>query len=72
MSTHFEFDSGPYRASHMKEPRGFGSWAFQVHGNREILFSPAMTLRDAKRWVKAEILKVAPAGIDYVEVKVLP
>lgn len=72
--THFEFDTGPFRVSHMREPRGFGSWAFTIDG-RAIEFSPAMTYRDAKAWAKATYReKMAKLGAypEYLEIKVLP
>jgi hypothetical protein len=66
------FDTRPFVRSHMKEPRGRGSWAFSIDGG-EAIFSPSMTLAEARRWVRGKVAEVAPAGFDgCVAVQVLP
>lgn len=51
------FDTTPYRASHLREPRGRGSWAFEFEGyrDRDILWSPSMTYTEAKKWAVEEV-----------------
>lgn len=66
------FDPMPYIRSHGRAPRGRGSWAFAFEG-REPIFSPSMTLAEAKRWAAAQVRAAAPAGYDRdVVVEVLP
>lgn len=55
----FEFDTREFRLSHSREPRGYGSWAFQFEG-RDIVWAPSSTYADARKWVRAEIRKLAP------------
>jgi len=60
-----------YRRSHMKEPRGRGSWAFRV--DTEIPWSPSMTYADAKAWARAQIAeRAAGTAAPVVFVDVLP
>jgi len=54
------FDTGEFRRSHGKEPRGFGMWAFHLQGRPqhwpEMTFPPrSMSLTDAKAWMKREM-----------------
>jgi len=66
------FDDMPYKRSHMAPPKGRGSWAFAFEG-REPIFSPSMTLTEAKKWAKAEVRKAAPADFKgHVVVEILP
>lgn len=47
------FDDTPFRAAHGKAPRGRGCWAFAATKNpamEEVVFSPSMTLTEAKKW----------------------
>ena len=65
----FRINADPYRASHAKQPRGFGMWAFEFRcqNRREMRFTPtAMTFSEAKAWAKRN----APA--DTWEVRVCP
>lgn len=57
----FEFNTRDFRFSHGKEPRGFGSWAFEIEGH-ELVWAPTSTFTDAKKWARAEAKKMAPAG----------
>ena len=49
------FDTRPYYTSHLKEPRGTGSWAF-AFGSRdaEPWFAPLNTYPNAKRAARAQ------------------
>ena len=73
--TSVRFDNSPFVRSHGKEPKGRGSWAFQIDGLRDarIEFSPSMTLAEARRWM-AERVQAMPAceGVAQVWVNVLP
>lgn len=70
--TTVSFNTAPFVRSHMVEPRGRGSWAFSFEG-REPIFSPAMTLVEAKKWAKAQVIAAAPAGHSgAVVVDILP
>lgn len=66
------FDNSEYVKSHGKNPTGRGSWAFSVDrdGKHSVLFSPSMTLTDAKKWVKAEL--ATKAGVTGALLYVLP
>lgn len=67
-----EFSTREFRLSHSKEPRGYGSWAFQFEG-REIIWAPTSTYADAKKWARAEVRKVAPANYaGHVVINVCP
>lgn len=55
-----EFDTAPYRRSHGTEPKGRGGWAFgkgtaDPKFDHETIWSPSMTLTEAKKWAKAQI-----------------
>jgi hypothetical protein len=61
------FDNSAFERSHLKQPRGFGLWAFFLNGDEaNVVFAPqSMNLADAKRWAKAEhpdvrLFSVAP------------
>lgn len=64
------FDNIEYIKAHGKNPTGRGSWAFSVdrRGQNDVLFSPSMTLTDAKKWAKAEL---AAAGVTSGKLYVL-
>jgi hypothetical protein len=67
------FDTTPWTTSRMTAPRGFGSWAFTVDGTTDVVFTPAMTFTDARKWMTARIRADARFdGIDNVYVDVLP
>lgn len=55
------FSDRPYVSSHLKAPKGFGVWAFSENqrGHNPI-FTPAMTLTNAKKWLKN---KLATEGV---------
>lgn len=57
----FEFNTRDFRFSHGKEPRGHGSWAFEIVG-RETVLAPTSNYAAAKKWAIAEAKKLAPAG----------
>jgi hypothetical protein len=66
------FDDSPFVRSHMTAPRGRGSWAFSFEG-REPIFSPSMTLGEAKKWAREQVKAAAPAGYaGQVVVSILP
>jgi len=50
MSSKVEFCTRGYVNSHGREPRGYGSWAFDFGGGP--VFAPASTYTDAKKWAK--------------------
>lgn len=55
--TLIEIDSSPFVRSHMKDPRGRGSWAFSLEANprdvvKNVVFSPSMTWGEAKVWAR--------------------
>ena len=56
----FDFNTSDFVLSHGKEPRGYGSWAFRVEGRE--MWAPTSTYAAAKRWVRDETKKIAPAG----------
>lgn len=43
-----------YRNAHGKEPRGFGSWAFQIGDSKTTFWCHQATYGDAKKAAKAE------------------
>lgn len=50
-----QFDTSAYVRSHGKQPLGRGSWAFCPDAScdaKKAVFSPSMTLVDAKKWFK--------------------
>jgi hypothetical protein len=53
----FEFNTRQFQFSHGRQPKGFGSWAFEVEGSKwGILFTPhSMSFADAKKWIKGEV-----------------
>ena len=72
MSVRVVFDTAPFVRSHMREPKGRGSRAFAFEG-REPLFSPSMTLADARKWAADQVRAAAPADFKgTVVVSVLP
>jgi hypothetical protein len=54
------FDDRMYRLSHMRAPRGQGSWAFQFSvGGHDAKFAPgSLTLADAKKWARTEAARL--------------
>jgi len=67
------FNTRPFVTSHMRQPRGRGSWAFAFEG--QTVFSPSMTYADAKKWARDQVRAAAPADADAtyeVDVDVLP
>ena len=52
-----DFIESVYRASHMKAPKGRGSWGFAENHRQsdKAIFSPSMTLTDAKKWLVAKL-----------------
>lgn len=69
--TAITFDTSDYYNSHLREPRGRGSWAFMLESDfrsgenyfENIKWSPSMTYGEAKKWAR----KIFPAG-SYVMV----
>lgn len=76
MATFVIFDNSQYKRSHMKDPRGYGSWAFSVPSvpaMRDPVFAPTSTFADAKKWMAAKVRAAAPADFHgHVYVDVLP
>lgn len=68
-----QFTTGAYVRSHMKEPKGRGSWAFEFEGCKDAWFTPgSLTLGEAKKAAVAEASRRAgPDGITTT-VKILP
>jgi hypothetical protein len=67
-----DFSTREFRFSHGKEPKGYGSWAFEFEG-RGPVWAPTSTYAEAKKWIKEHIRSVAPAGfVGIVNVNVLP
>jgi|Laugrefabdmm15dn_1035133.scaffolds.fasta_scaffold94258_2 hypothetical protein len=56
------FSDRPYVSSHLKAPKGFGVWAFSENQRGDdMIFTPhAMTLTNAKKWLKS---KLATEGV---------
>jgi hypothetical protein len=50
-NTKIEFNTRSYVMSHGREPRGYGSWAFDL-GGRGVVFAPASTYTAAKKWAR--------------------
>lgn len=66
-----EFELREFLCSHMREPRGRGSWAFRFPGSEEAWFTPSMTFSEAKKAAKAEALRRFPSA-KHVVLDVLP
>lgn len=64
MKIKFYFYTGKFYNSHLREPKGRGSWAFEDDYTEKTRFSPSMTYADAKKWIKAEIRKEIKEMID--------
>lgn len=63
-----QFNTTNYRRSHMKEPKGTGSWAFAPAASGDIsdplvFFTPCMTYTEAKKFA---VNKYQDAKIFYV------
>lgn len=77
MAIAFYFDTRAYQATYTHAPRGYGSWAFdyRIESHRENaapIFAPTSSYADAKKWIKAHIRSLAPAGYGgYVTIVVL-
>lgn len=68
-----EFTTRPFLLSHMKEPKGRGSWAFEFEDSPEPWFAPnGLTLTEAKKAALAEAHRRAGPGGVRTTVKVLP
>ncbi len=55
-----KFDTSEYTRSHIKPPRGMGSWAFSAAPDspiEDVKFSPNLTYADAKKWARDEFPK---------------
>ena len=59
-STFIEIDDSPFIRSHMRSPRGRGSWAFTIGQpdyrdvQKDVIFTPGgMSWSEAKVWIKA-------------------
>jgi len=62
-----QFSDAPYRASHLRAPRGRGSWAFSVHRTprdcADLVWAPSGTLGEAKRWARGGPASSSPRPI---------
>jgi hypothetical protein len=72
-----EFSTHQFVRSHGKEPKGRGSYAFHIEGDvpDAILWSPSMTLGDAKKWARTAVperLKLVGAELKMAYVDILP
>ena len=58
-------DTGDYKRSHGKEPRGRGMWAFYFDkNNKEPFFTPSgMNYTDAVKWAKEQAKKAGESTI---------
>lgn len=68
------FNTRAYERTYAHGPRGYGMWAFEIkgHGDHPIMWAPSSTYSAAKKWMVAEVKKLA--GSDFsggVEVMVL-
>lgn len=79
MATMIAFNTRPYVRSHMREPRGTGSWAFELAERRgDVVWAPSsLTLAKAKAWMREHVKALQasgsiPATVRYVEINVLP
>ncbi len=72
-SMRVEFSDRPFFLSHMKSPRGVGSWAFEFEDSVEPWFAPSLlSFAQAKAAAVAEARRRAGAGGVRTVVKVLP
>lgn len=63
--TKIEIDSSPFRRSHIRAPRGRGSWAFATTPNpriEDVQFSPSMSWGDAQVWARSWFRAQQAAG----------
>jgi hypothetical protein len=70
-----KFDPTQFVRSHMEQPKGRGSWAFSLEERpADVVFSPSMTLADARKWMTARVRQMSdiPADVTTVWVNVLP
>jgi hypothetical protein len=81
--TYINIDDSPFVRSHMKAPRGRGSWAFSINDANapiaDVVFTPSMTYADAKVWIKAWFRDQQAAGkfpsagnLSYVDIYAQP
>ena len=59
-NTKIEFNTRSYVMSHGREPRGYGSWAFDL-GNGPV-FAPASTYTAAKKWAREVAARCSSQG----------
>lgn len=68
-NTKIEFNTRSYLLSHGRQPKGYGSWAFDLGGGP--VFAPASTYTQAKKWARevAALVNVgrSMAGLGPVE-----
>lgn len=77
-----QFSTEQYVRNHGRNPKGRGSWAFQLSsingwsGEGEIHFTPSMTLVEAKKWIKPRIqneaIRLFHGQVEEIEIEVLP
>jgi len=66
------FDTRQFVRSHMTQPRGRGSWAFQVETVPALFWTPGeMTLTEAKAWLRQHV-QALPNVPRNVLVEVMP
>jgi hypothetical protein len=58
------FSDRSYQLSHMRAPRGRGSWAFLISGSElPMIWSPSsMTYTEAKAWAKTKVHDMQRTG----------
>lgn len=62
------FSDYAYRASHLTAPKGRGSWGFAENYRQsdKAIFSPSMTLTEAKKWLVAKLKAEGVTGVHTV------
>jgi len=77
MAKQIEIVTHKFESSHGRKPKGYAAWGFILMDescNKEVetIFTPAMTLSDAKKWVRREVQAMYPdvveTGLAYLEV----
>jgi hypothetical protein len=82
MKTTIEIDTIPFERSHMRGPKGRGSYAFSLERNprdvlKDVVFSPSGTWAESKVWVKTwfrdqQAAGAFPLDVPYVTIYAQP